>query len=167
MATEKIYHKVKIGRPAKFKTAEDLWMAALDYFKWCDDNPMQVAVRDKKKASSKGEKAAEKQYEEVPRPYTLDGLHLFINMQTPWNVFKANCRKRADADEFNTVINACEECIRNQQVGGAMIGLYSERLTARLNGITEKVEAEVNQRTATVSWDEFRQMIGDGKEVSS
>ena len=164
MAEEKIYHRFKTGRPAIFETAEDLWRAALEYFKWCDEHPMQVSVRDKKKASSNGDKSAEKQYEDVPRPYTLDGLHIFINMHTPWNVFKANCRKRKDADEFNTVISACEDCIRNQQVSGAMIGLYSERLTARLNGITEKVDATVNQRNTTVTWEEFQAMLDGAKE---
>lgn len=163
MAEEKIYHRFKTGRPAIFETAEDLWRAALKYFKWCDEHPMQVSVRDKKKASSNGDKSAEKQYEDVPRPYTLDGLHIFINMHTPWNVFKANCRKRKDADEFNTVISACEMCVRDQQVGGAMIGLYSERLTARLNGITDKVELDNKVRQTTLTFDEFQRLLNGEK----
>lgn len=163
--TEKLYHRFKVGRPRHFETPEDLWLAALEYFAWCDANPYKVSMKDRRreKRGDKAERSAEKMYEEVPRPYTLDGLHLFLNMHTPWKVFKENVSRRKDAEAFNTVICACEECVRNQQVGGAMIGLYSERLTARLNGISDKVE--VDQRNTTMAWEDFQKLL-NGEKIS-
>jgi hypothetical protein len=78
---------------------------------------------------------------------------------TPWATFKRDCGRRADAEEFAIVINACEQCVRDQQITGAMIGVYSERLTARLNGITEKQELDVKARSTTVDFDTYVKML--------
>lgn len=155
---EPIYKRVKIGRPAKFPTAEDLWREALAYFDWCDDNPIMTNNKRKKSRSETSESQSMEQ-EPVSRPYTLDGLCLWCNILTPWATFKRDCGRRADAEDFAIVINACEQCVRDQQVTGAMIGLYSERLTARLNGITDKQELEVNSRQTNITFDEYVRML--------
>ena len=160
METKKtpIYKRVKIGRPAKFPTAEDLWREALAYFDWCDENPITTNNKRKKSRSDTSESQSMEQ-EPVSRPYTLDGLCLWCNILTPWATFKRDCGRRADAEDFAIVINACEQCVRDQQVTGAMIGLYSERLTARLNGITDKQELEVNSRQTNITFDEYVRML--------
>jgi hypothetical protein len=56
--------------------------------------------------------------------------------------------------------------VRDQQVTGAMIGLYSERLTARLNGITDKQELEVNSRQTNITFDEYVRMLR-GEKIDS
>lgn len=162
---EPIYKRVKIGRPAKFPTAEDLWREALAYFGWCDDNPIMTTNKRKKSRSETSESQSMEQ-EPVSRPYTLDGLCLWCNILTPWATFKRDCGRRADAEEFAIVINACEQCVRDQQVTGAMIGVYSERLTARLNGITDKQELEVNSRQTNISFDEYVRMLR-GEKIDS
>lgn len=160
METKKtpIYKRVKIGRPAKFPTAEDLWREALAYFDWCDENPITTNNKRKKSRSETNESQSMEQTP-VSRPYTLDGLCLWCNILTPWATFKRDCGRRADAEDFAIVINACEQCVRDQQVTGAMIGLYSERLTARLNGITDKQELEVNSRQTNITFDEYVRML--------
>lgn len=155
---EPIYKRVKIGRPAKFPTAEDLWREALAYFNWCDDNPIMTTNKRKKSRSDTSESQSMEQ-EPVSRPYTLDGLCLWCNILTPWATFKRDCGRRADAEQFAIVINACEQTIRNQQVTGAMIGIYSERLTARLNGITDKQELDAKVRSTTVDFDTYVRML--------
>ena len=168
METKKtpIYKRVKIGRPAKFPTAEDLWREALAYFDWCDDNPITTNNKRKKSRSEKNGDGQTIEQEPVSRPYTLDGLCLWCNILTPWATFKRDCGRRADAEQFAIVINACEQCVRDQQVTGAMIGIYSERLTARLNGITDKQELEVNSRQTNITFDEYVRMLR-GENIDS
>lgn len=155
---EPIYKRVKIGRPAKFPTAEDLWREALAYFNWCDDNPIMTTNKRKKSRSDTSESQSMEQ-EPVSRPYTLDGLCLWCNILTPWATFKRDCGRRADAEQFAIVINACEQVIRDQQITGAMIGVYSERLTARLNGIADKQELDAKVRSTTVDFDTYVRML--------
>ena len=154
----KLYEKIKVGRPARFKDAQQLWEEALQYFEWCEQNPVEIYLKGKKRNSTK-EDAKEMQQGKVTRPYTLDGLCVWLNIQMEWGVFKSNSKRREDWAEFEKVINACEQCVRSQQITGAMAGLYSERLTARLNGISEKVDATLDQRKTTVSWEEYQRML--------
>ena len=161
--TDKLYHRIKVGRPARFESAEQFWLEALEAFAWFDSHPLRMDVRDKKRASSEGDKTAEKTYVEVQRPYTIDGLLVYLNVQTTWTDMKRNYSKRPDWPEFYAVFNACEQCVRNNQVTGAMIGLYSERLTARLNGISDKFEQVVETR-ATMTWEDVRTKMAEAKD---
>lgn len=77
----------------------------------------------------------------------------------PWATFKNNAKRRKDWADFEIVINACEQTIRDQQVTCAMIGLYSERLTARLNGIADKQELDAKVRSTTVDFDTYVKML--------
>lgn len=154
----KLYERFKVGRPATYKNAEALWEEALAYFAWCDANPILLNVKKKAKRNSKDEEQAQEQAP-TARPYTLEGLCLWLNMHMPWATFKQHCARRKDAAKFGIVLSACEEIVRNQQISGAMVGVYSERLTARLNGITEKTQVEVDQRQTTLSWEDYRKLL--------
>lgn len=156
---EPIYRKTRIGRPPLFETADQLWDKALEYFAYCDANPIKINARNKMKRSEKNGDGAETGYEYTTRPYTLDGLCLWCNINMPWATFKNNAKRRDDWADFEIVINACEQTIRDQQVTGAIIGTFSERLVARLNGIEDKSKVEVNQRQTTVSWEEYQAML--------
>ena len=163
--TEQQIERIKkhIGRPPKFGTADDLLQAAMGYFKECDANPFQVRVRDKKRVKTDGGKQAEKQLEEVPRPYTLDGLCLYCGIFMSWATFKNNCKRRTDAQDFEIVIHACEQTIRDQQIAGALINLYDSRLVARLNGITDNTEVNVNARQTSLPFEEYVKLLrGEG-----
>ena len=161
MSDEKIYNRFKIGRPARFEKAEDLWREALEYFEWCDEHPLITTKQRKKKREDTDEQMMERQ--PVSRPYTLDGLCLWLNIQSDWSVFKSNYKRRKDWSEFERVTNACEQCVRSQQVTGAMIGMYDPRLTARLNGITDKVELDNKVRQTTLTFDEFQRLLNGEK----
>lgn len=157
---EPIYKRVKahIGRPPKFETAGDLLDKLFEYCEYCDANPIKVDVRSKMRRNSKGD-STELGNVTIKRPYTLDGFCLFAGILMPWATFKNNAKRRKDWADFEIVINACEQTIRDQQVTGAMIGLYSERLTARLNGIADKQELDVNSRQTNITFDEYVRML--------
>lgn len=161
---EPLYKRVrnKIGRPPTFDTAEELLDRLVDYCEDCDRNPIKIDVRSKMKRTSKdggNSDTSEANNMTVKRPYTLDGFCLFAGIFMPWATFKNNARRRKDWAEFEIAINTCEAVIRDNQITGAMIGVYSERLTARLNGIADRVEAEVEQRQTTISFEQYCRML--------
>lgn len=159
-----LYKRVRIGRPPLFETAADLWAKACEYFEYCDSNPLKVDVKQKMRRGK--DDYAEQGQGTIARPYTLDGLCLYCNILMPWATFKHNCSRRADKEEFEIVINACEQSVRNQQVVGAMIGAYSERLTARLNGISDKYEVNNDQRQTTLTFEQYAALLrGEQIEV--
>lgn len=158
---EPLYKRIKahVGRPPKFETAGDLFDKLIEYCEYCDANPMKVDVRSRMKRSNSRGDSSELGNVTVKRPYTLDGFCLFAGILMPWATFKNNAKRRKDWADFEIVINACEQVIRDQQITGAMIGVYSERLTARLNGITDKQELDVNARSTTVDFDTYVKML--------
>lgn len=121
----------KHGRDALFASPELLWESACEYFQWCDDNPW---VKSKKQTYDKGEFSGET-IEEVPtqRPYTRKGFCIFIDASENW---LKEFRKNASAD-FLAVINRIENIIDNQQVDGAMVGVFNSNLVARIQGIKD------------------------------
>ena len=158
---EPIYKRINghIGRPPKFETAGELFDKLIEYCEYCDANPIKVDVRSKMKRNSISGDSSELGNVTIKRPYTLDGFCLFAGILMPWATFKNNAKRRKDWADFEIVINACEQVIRDQQITGAMIGVYSERLTARLNGLNDKLELDATSRTTTITFDEYVRML--------
>lgn len=135
--SEPLQH-IRLGRPPRFKEPKELLLCLYDYAEWCSNNPIRVQQLTKDGV----------EYVEKQRPLTLDGLCLWCNILAPWATFKYDyTKKRADGEAFSIVISACEAAIRNQQVTGAMIGIFSERLVARLNGIADKLDMTAKVET--------------------
>lgn len=141
--------KDPIWRHAKFRArryerAEELWEDAMLYFEWCDDNPVDAAINvvryKKEKHGGSKEMKKQDQQENVTRPYTLYGLCAFLGI-TKWYQFKATNIGR---DGFEDVILTIENVIASQQIDGAMTGVFKENLTARLNGLAERNQQEIN-----------------------
>ena len=134
------------GRPPKFKTPEELEAKAEEYFRWCDANPIRIYKRKDAGANQTAKSGSGVKSQEgeafANRPYTLDGLGLFVGVV--WKDF----RSYHQDDEFSEVIRTLEARVRDQQVSGAMVGVYNSNLTARLNGIadTQNVNANIPVR---------------------
>lgn len=158
---EPLYKRIKahIGRPPKFETSGELFDKLIEYCDYCDANPIKVDVRSKMRRNSNTGDSSELGNQTIKRPYTLDGFCLFAGILMPWATFKNNAKRRKDWADFEIVINACEQVIRDQQITGAMIGVYSERLTARLNGIADKQELDAKVRSTTVDFDTYVRML--------
>lgn len=131
------------GRPPKFKTPEELQEKAEGYFKWCDDNPVRIYRRKNAGASQTADKGSGIKSDEgemfVPRPYTLDGLGLWVEIYD-WRSFRSYHAN----DEFSPVVTALEARVRDQQVVGATVGMYNANLVARLNAIAENTNVNAN-----------------------
>ena len=117
----------KHGRDKLFETPELLWQAAQEYFDSCDSNPW---VKTETTVSEKGTYS-----KEIPtqRPYTRAGMYLYFDCSENWmREFKKTC-----TFDFLRVIERIENIIDNQQIDGAMVGVFKENLVARLQGVAE------------------------------
>lgn len=138
------------GRPAKFKSPEELWTAFLRYCEWATNNPLTIGKERRQKSKGAGENARSERFqrnEEAPRPLSLTAFRLHAGIKRDWDTFKKEYIARKTAD-FCGVIYAIEESVRQQQIDNALVGLYKENLVARLNKISDTVE---NKVTATAA----------------
>lgn len=134
------------GRPAKFKSPQELWEAFIAYVEWSANNPMTVNdTRSQRKSTLKDERSQYKQ--QVERPLTLIAFRLHAGIKRDWATFKADYSKRSK--DFCGVLQAIEQQVRDQQVQNALVGNYKENLVARLNGISDTVEQKVSGNIAT------------------
>lgn len=121
---------MKTGGQYQFKTPQELKDAAQSYFDWCDSHPIRGARVVKSEGDDK-----ETRDDMYPRPYTFEGLCLHINI-SDWSMFCTSNKKR---EGFPEVLSWIRNMIRKQQIEGAVVGLYKENITARLNGIAENM----------------------------
>lgn len=146
--------KNPVGRPHKFKTPEELQAKAEEYFRHCDTHPVEVWKRKGAGVNQSAEKGSAAKSDEgtmyIARPYTIDGLALWCGIGN-WHQWRSD-----QSEEFRKVISALEARVRDQQVTGAMVGMYNPNLTARLNGIADKTDLNINaeqQQSATQALD--------------
>lgn len=118
----------KHGRDKIFKTPEDLWEACVEYFDWCESNPLietqafayQGIVTDHSLPKM--------------RAMTLTGLRLFLDVAAEtWLSYKSN-------KDYTEVIIKAEEVIYNQKFSGAAAGLLNSNIIARDLGLADKKE---------------------------
>lgn len=128
------------GRPIISDPA-DLWQKAVNYFKWCDDNPQARAEVIKHQG--------EGDLIDVPlgRPYSMDGLTIMLGVSGSY--FRSRKMELADKEDMKTAtpqeielldtILLIESVVRTQQVEGAAVGIFKENLISRINGLADNV----------------------------
>lgn len=148
------------GRPPKFKTPEELEAKAEEYFRWCDANPVEKGSR-KLVGAKQNSKGSEAKSDEVKftakRPYTLDGLAIFIGISRWRDMRDKECYQ---TPEFVAVINAIETRVRDQQITGALSGIFNPSIVARLNGLAEQVEANINTEQQQNAEEALKTLMG-------
>jgi len=121
----------KHGKDKLFASPELMWEAACEYFEWCDKNPLiEIDFRGR-------------DIQQVllphPRPYTIQGLCLYIGCSTSYfRTFK--CVNKSKEQAYLTVITRIEQTIYNQQLSGAASGFLNPNIIARNLGLSEKTE---------------------------
>lgn len=125
----------KHGRDKLFATPQLLWEAAVEYFEYCENNPL------------KEEKVFNYQGDIVRadiakmRAMTLSGLCFYLKCNEAYfRTFKAQLPK--DEQEFNTVISEIESVIYNQKFQGAAADLLNANIIARDLGLSDKQEIQ-------------------------
>ena len=122
------------GNPLNHKklTPTELWDGAIDYFKWCDENPWH-----KEDFIKSGEMAGSIVKLKTQRPYTIEGLciHLNISYQTFFNY-----SKEAGYETYFDICTHIRKVIDNQHFEGGMVGAFNANIVTRKLGLTEKTE---------------------------
>jgi hypothetical protein len=136
---------VKMGAPPLFDTAESLWDAAKQYFKWCDDNPIRVKDWVGKDAD---------QVDRIkPTPYSLAGFAIFIGASRNWFKEFRIARKEQNDTDILAVCARIEDICFTQQYNGAVAGVFQWGMVARALGIADKQETTLNGAVPVV-WNE-------------
>lgn len=116
----------KHGRDKIFTTPDLMWKSAIEYFNWCEENPI-VDPR------SFGGRA------KIQRPFTLQGLTAYLGVNTAYfREFKETCTK-----DFSAIIKQIEDTIYQQKYENAAIGVYNQNIIARDLGLVDKVDTKV------------------------
>ena len=120
------------GRSKRFETPEDLWAAAVEYFEWCHDNPLQEA-----KAFAYEGKVTVASLPKL-RAMTIKGLCLFLDLsEKTWRHWRleGGPYHRPDLAE---AIEKIEAVIYTTKFEGAAAGLLEHQIIARELGLAEK-----------------------------
>jgi hypothetical protein len=128
----------KHGRDRIFKDPETLKNACYEYFEYINKQ-----VWYKKDAIKGGERAGEIIDIPVSVPYTMEGLCIFLGVNTVYfNQFERSLdpeNKEIDKD-FSKIITHVREVIRKQKLEGASIGVFNANIIARELGLTDRQE---------------------------
>ena len=115
------------GRKPLFESAEALWGACVEYFNWCEENPLGEAIVYQGVLNEESSKP-------LMRAMTLSGLCLYLDIDDDTWI---NYRKRED---FFGVTKRAEAVIYNQKFAGAAAGLLNANIIARDLGLADKQE---------------------------
>ena len=150
----------RVGRPPLYPDPEDLAKVADEYFQWCDDNPIETATRKlvgAKQTGKGGEAKSDETKFTTRRAYTLDGFCLFARI-SDWSSFKS-AEAHSDA-EYLVVIHAIEQTIRDQQVSGALAGVFNSNIVARLNGLADVQRQEIDDQRKQTAGEAIAAILG-------
>lgn len=121
------------GRPLLIESPDKFWDLFIEYRIWCKQNPFKVH-------DFVGKDATEV-FRCRERPLTISGFSAWLYDKGVINDVRHYFKNTDGAyDEFLPVTTRVKQIIESDQIDGGMSGVYNANLTARINGITEKVE---------------------------
>jgi hypothetical protein len=109
-----------------------MWGKALEYFEWCDSNP----IDETKLFSFQGEVTSGK----APhiRAMTQAGLCAFLNIGvSTWHDYKKK-------EEFSEVTSLIESVMYEQKFSGAAAGMLNANIIARDLGLVDKSSSDIS-----------------------
>lgn len=116
------------GRKPIFESPEQLWEAAVEYFEWVENNPLN----EEKLFCYQGRVTRGTVYK--MRAMTIDGLSLFLDItDETWRQY----RKK---DGFSGVTARIDKIIKAQKFAGAAADLLNPNIIARDLGLKDKKE---------------------------
>jgi hypothetical protein len=142
----KLADPLKVGKEPTYTTPEEVWEAACEYFKWCDDNPLIEG----KPFNNNGSIVMA----EIPKmiPYTVTGLVTAIRIgNVSWEKMGSGEEGGGSytIEEYRGVREAIENVIRTQKFNGGMAGFFNANLTARDLGLSENTDHSSKDGTMT------------------
>jgi hypothetical protein len=125
----------------KIETPEKMWDLFEQYREWCKANPYRVHD-----FVGKDGKSVERLKE---RPLTNNGFDSWLaqNKIVSYNIDHYRLNLNGAYNEYIKVMKIIDNIIKDDQLCGAMCGVYQHHVTARLLGLVDKTEnkTEVNE----------------------
>jgi hypothetical protein len=127
-----------MGKKKYIETPEKLWQLFNDYKKEVKDNP--IIIKDWVG------KDADTVYREKEKPLTMVGFECYCMENTDItypdlsHYFSPN---NDDYKDYFAISSRIKAEIKNDQITGGMVMIYSQNITSRLNGLVDKKETEV------------------------
>ncbi len=106
-------------------TPETLWANACEYFKWCDENPIEF-----RRTAMAGKYAGVKLDMEEVRPYSIKGLCLYCNVAEDYLKDLRNTKDKSSP--YYTVVSKILYIIYVQNYEMAVIGVFNPVFTAKV-----------------------------------
>jgi len=147
------------GRNPIFKDPEQLWDACVEYFNWCEENPLL----EEKIFHANG--VITRDSVAKMRAMTISGLCLFIDIcEKTWLNYKNN-------NDFLQVITRAEKTIYNQKFTGAAADLLNANIIARDLGLIDKIAQEttgtIQVNTTAMSAEEAYNLLINGGTIKT
>src|ERR1700744_2628547 len=130
--------RAKHGRERLFKSPKLLWEACVQYFQWCEDNPL-IEIDYVGGAGKKVKKPK-------MRAFTIQGLCRYLDTNTQWfNQFEESLKneereKTPRDEEFSVILTRVREIIYDQKFTGAAAGFLNPMIIARDLSLRDKAE---------------------------
>jgi hypothetical protein len=128
----------KHGRDRIFKDPQTMLKACYEYFEYQSQQKWE-----KTDVIRGGENAGQQISHTVTTPFTIEGLCIFLDVNTVYfNHFEnaLNPDKSEIDNDFSKVITHVKEVIRKQKMEGASVGAFNANIIARDLGLTDKQE---------------------------
>lgn len=135
------------GRKPIFKSPEELWSAATEYFEWVEENPL----KEEKVFHAQG--VITKDTVTKMRAMTIQGLCLFldIGVQTLDDYGKKK--------DFSGIVAHIKSVIYQQKLTGAAADLLNSNIIARELGLTDRGSVEHSGSIDGLSDDQLNEKI--------
>lgn len=114
-------------------TPEQLWDAAINYFKWCDENPITA-----KRTLTSGKTQGEKVVVEFKRPYSVKAfcLHAGISERYITDIKESQAKE----SEWYIIMEKILMIIYTQNLEGAIVDLYNPIMVSKVLNMDKGVE---------------------------
>jgi len=124
-ASEQHWHKILTKKWAVSETPDSFLKKAMEYFSWCDDNPIKS-----KRTLTSGKTQGAKVEMEFVRPYTIKGLCLHCNIPEK---FLIDISKTFNPEEeWRVVVEKALMVIYNQNLEGGIVDMYNPILVSKV-----------------------------------
>lgn len=128
-----------MGKNKYIESPEKMWELFVAYKKEVKENPIIVKDWVGKDAAAV--------YREKERPLTMVGFECYVMEHTPitYPDLTRYFSNQEDAyTEYLTITSRISNEIKNDQLNGGMTMIFSQNLTARMNGLVDHKKTELN-----------------------
>lgn len=111
-------------------TPEQLWEAAIDYFRWCDNNPITA-----KRTLTSGKTQGQKITIEHTRPYSIMGLCLHCSISER---YLEDIKNTKNGSVWYDTVEKILYIIYTQNLEGAIVDLYNPMMVSKILNMDKK-----------------------------